>query len=67
LTTSPATRRSRPSWTASSRSPAGSGGALAGRATWLRLHEALTDQGEVGYSLDDLADDHALARSIFPE
>ena len=34
------------------------------RATWLRLHEALRGHGEVGYRLDDLADDLALARRV---
>jgi hypothetical protein len=31
------------------------------RVTWLRLHEALSGNGEVGYSLDRLADDLELA------
>jgi hypothetical protein len=34
------------------------------RVTWQRLHEALTENGEVGYSLDHLADDLELVRRV---
>ena len=34
------------------------------RVTWQRLHEALTGSGDVGYSLDRLADDLELARRV---
>jgi hypothetical protein len=37
------------------------------RLTWQRLHEALTGSGEVGYSLDRLADDGELARQVLQE
>ena len=37
------------------------------RMTWLRLHRALTGNGEIGYSLDDLARDLALAGAVMPE
>lgn len=36
------------------------------RATWQRLHAAVTGTGEVGYALDQLADDLRLAGRVYP-